>query len=126
MKRVYVIRKSDGAQVYDYDGEALPLDLFPSDEFDHIEIEVADPAATPVERPRQVWTKPVFLRRMNREERIATRAKVPTDPNVEDFMALLEQADEIANDDPDLIDGLNYLTYLGVLAAGRIDEILYG
>lgn len=65
-----------------------------------------------------------FLRRFTLSERIAIRTKAKTDPIVEDFMDLLELSQVIGINDTDTINGLNYLSLLGILSTERIQEIL--
>ena len=126
MKRVFIFRRSDDQQVYDYGGPLVEMSLFPFDEYYYSEIDVPDPAEPPVIRERKVWEKLDFLRRISQDERIAVRARRMTDPFVDDFMALLDVAATCANDDPDLLSGMNYLTQLGIITPARLDQILYG
>lgn len=70
-----------------------------------------------------ILTPLAFLRRFTTQERKAIRKS--TDGNVEDFLYLLERVSgEVDLDDPDTISGLTYLTAIGLLAAGRKEEIL--
>jgi len=75
------------------------------------------------EIPREIQlTKLQFLRRFTTAERIAIRAS--TNPVIVDFMQLLDLAQDVRLDDPDTIQGVNYLEGLNLLAAGRAAEIL--
>lgn len=65
-----------------------------------------------------------FLKRFTQDERIAARDLARTDARIEDFMHLLDRAEEVRSDDPDTLGGLARLTELGVLAEGRMAEIL--
>lgn len=72
------------------------------------------------------WTVYEFLKRLTTTERVAIRTLAKTNPNVEDFMDLLNQSGDVVRANPDVAMGLNYLTSLGTLAPGRTAEILNG
>jgi hypothetical protein len=74
----------------------------------------------------KVWTILEFKRRMTQTERVTVRTLAKTEPVIEDFMDLLDAATEVRSDDPDLAAGLNMLESVGVLTAGRTNEILNG
>ena len=67
-------------------------------------------------------TRLEFLTRFMASERIAIRAS--TDPNVIDFMELLNLATYIDVGDQNTIDGVNYLASQNLIAANRVSEIL--
>ena len=76
----------------------------------------------PVVTPR--LTQLAFLRRMTQAERIAFRQAAKVDPVMEDFMDLLDLAQDVDLKDPDVIAGLQAAEAAGLLAAGRAAEIL--
>lgn len=70
------------------------------------------------------WTAYQFLLRFTSEERAAFRAAALTDPNVADFQQLAQAAQEVINNDPMTIAGMNYLVSVGLLTETRKNEIL--
>lgn len=70
----------------------------------------------------QILTKLDFLTRFTSVERINIRASI--DPIIVDFMALLNLADNISLADQNTINGLSYLSYIGLLTPERVTEIL--
>lgn len=88
-----------------------------------------DPNATPrfTGSPRtytQRWTAYQFLLRFTAAERAAFRAAALTDANVADFQQLAQAAQEVVNDDPMTVAGMNYLVSVGLLTEQRKQEIL--
>lgn len=73
---------------------------------------------------RKSWTAYQFLLRFTPQERAAYRAAAQTDEMVADFLNLATAAQEIINDDPMTIAGMNYLVSVGLLTQARRDEIL--
>ena len=67
-------------------------------------------------------TKLQFLRRFTTAERIAIRAS--TNPVIVDFMSLLGLALDVRLDDPDTVQGVEYLESLNLIGEGRAAEIL--
>lgn len=67
-------------------------------------------------------TKLAYLRRFTQAERIAVNGSA--DPIVQDFMTMLNMAEEIVLIDPDTVAGTNYLEQLGLIGEGRAAEIL--
>lgn len=76
------------------------------------------------EELRISWTAYQFLLRFTANERAAFRAAALTDPNVADFQQLAQAAQEVINDDPMTIAGMNYLVSVGLLTEARKNEIL--
>lgn len=62
-----------------------------------------------------------FLSRFTTAERIAIRDRAKTDPIVEDFLDLMQQADYVSL--PVAMPGLNYLASVGVLTIQRVAAI---
>ncbi len=94
---------------------ACPDDILPGDTY-------ANGTFTRAPRPPVPLDPVDFLRRFTAQERIAARAS--NDPYVIDFIALLARAPSIHLDDPDTVAGVGYLAQLGILTAGRAEEIL--
>lgn len=67
-------------------------------------------------------TRLEFLTRFTASERIAIRASA--DPNIIDFMELLNLATYVDVGDQTTIDGVNYLASQNLIAADRVAEIL--
>lgn len=63
-----------------------------------------------------------FLRRLTPEERIAARQS--SDPRIEDWLYLLQIAEEVRLDDPDVVAAVEYAEQIGLIAEGRAAEIL--
>lgn len=72
----------------------------------------------------QSWSAYQFLLRFTPEERALFRAAAVTDPNVADFQQLAQAAQEVVNDDPMTIAGMDYLTAIGLISQNRRNEIL--
>ena len=73
---------------------------------------------------RKSWTAYQFLLRFTPQERAAYRAAAQTDDLVADFLNLATAAQEIINDDPMTIAGMDYLVSIGILTSQRKAEIL--
>ena len=88
------------------------------------------PVDVPVYGGRRILTKLEFLRLMTQQERMQIRGfskgNSQTAPVIEDFMFLLEIAQEINLNDQELIAGLQQLEAGGLLGAGRAAIILKG
>lgn len=65
-----------------------------------------------------------FLRRFTLQERISIRIRSKLDPNIEDFMGMLDKADNVYNTDPDTVMALNYLVAIGEISELRKTQIL--
>jgi hypothetical protein len=84
------------------------------------EIERKGEPETP--QPVRVITHLKFLERFTQAERTAIRQS--TDPVVDDFMFMMEKAQNIDLDYPDTVQGMNYLEAQGLIAPGRAAEVL--
>jgi hypothetical protein len=71
-------------------------------------------------------TRLEFLRRFTGAERVTLRTVAKQNPALEDYMALLDAAQDVNTGDPDTIAGVQFLEAAGLLAAGRAGEILNG
>lgn len=70
----------------------------------------------------KLLTQLQFLRRFTVQERITIRAS--TDPVIQDFLHLVNLAQDINLADPDTIMGVGYLEQQGFIGEGRGAEIL--
>ena len=71
-----------------------------------------------------ILTKLEYLRRFTSAERVAIRAAAKMEPVLEDYMSLLELAEEINTQDSDTIAAVQMLESVGLISAGRANEIL--
>lgn len=72
----------------------------------------------------RIMTKLEFLRKFTMQERINIREAAKTDPVIFDGMELLNLASSVDRQDVDVIRLLTYFTDIGILAAGRKEEIV--
>lgn len=124
-----VLRKSDGVQVYTYQTESDPIE-WAGMEFvthDHLLVVPVNPDGS-IEGSvtGRVMTKLEFLRRFTQDERVAIRTLAKTNVVLEDYMAMIDLAQEIDTSDPDTQAGVQMLETVGLIAAGRANEVLYG
>lgn len=125
MKTYIVTRKADGAEVYRY-SHTEPVEWVGMEFATHDHTEEAQPPAPPAAPGWEVLDVIDYLKLITPAERIAIRDRARTDPIVEDIVDLQRNTDRIRSDDPDLLNALDYLTAIGILAAGRKQEILNG
>jgi hypothetical protein len=98
-------------------------DLNPAPEYDGQGFfRVADPDPEPV--PVRWIHKAIYIRRFTADERRAIQAARPSDPILADLLYVLESAENVFLDDPDLVNGLGYLVAQGHLGAERPAQIL--
>ena len=76
----------------------------------------------PAPEPEKTYTQLAFMRRFTQQERIGIRAS--EDAIVQDFLALLQVAQDVSNEDPDTIGAVQYMESLGLIATGRASEVL--
>ena len=125
MTTYIVTRKSDGAEVYRYGAEA-PIEWVGFEFATHDHVQAPDPVEPQAPAAVYEWPRLDFLRRFTPAERIAIRTERVTDPILNDFFSLLEQAITVHSNDPDTQAGMGYLVQIGKLTAARRDEILGG
>ncbi len=75
---------------------------------------------------RVSWSRYDFLKRIPTPKRIGIRVAAKNNPIVEDFVSLLDSANEVLSDDPDMIVGLDYLVSIGLLDAADKECIING
>ncbi len=75
---------------------------------------------------RRILTKLEFLQLFTQTERIAIKQAAGVSPQLDDYLYLLELADEVNLDSANTQTGVNTLGLAGILAAGRAGEILNG
>lgn len=119
MSNYVVERRDTGEVVYAYGADvAVEWPQYPFAEFNHIlQKDVV------VIHERNV-TKLEYLRRFTQAERIAIRAAATNSPELADYLAMLDLAQDINLDDLDTIAALAMLEAVGLLAAGRAAEIV--
>lgn len=121
-----VTRQSDQVEVYRYNADA-PIEWNGMEYATHDHIEVAEPVPDQPAAPTgRTMTRLEFLRRFTGEERITLRTVAKQNPALEDYMALLDAAQDVNTGDADTIAGVQFLEAAGLLAAGRAAEILNG
>jgi len=119
-----VTRKSDGAEVIRYSAAmAQEVNGFDLIDYDHVEYFPDEPVPVPTSR---ILTKLEYLRRFTTEERVAIREASKTNPVLEDYLAMMELAEEIDTGDADTIAAVNMLEQVGLIGAGRASEVLNG
>lgn len=125
---IYIVTdKATGAEIYRYASEA-PIEWsgMGFDTHDHVElVEVVD-GISDAQIVRTVWTQTQWKRRFTQAERLAIREAATQSPVLADYMDLMNGADEIANDDPDVIKAMGLLEQHVLIAEGRAQEILNG
>lgn len=125
MNEYIVTRKSDGTEVYRYQADS-PIEWSGMDFATHDHTMIA-PAADPVSLPvGAVYSKLAYLRRFTQIERIAIRSAAAQNMALADYLALLELAEEIDTGDADTVAAVMMLEQLGLISAGRANEVLYG
>lgn len=72
------------------------------------------------------YTSYEFLSRFTAAERASFRIAAQTDAVVADFAQLAGAAQEVLNNDPVTVAGMDYLVSVGLLTRARADEILGG
>lgn len=75
-------------------------------------------------KPNISFTRFEFLNRFTMAERIAIRSAAETDSIVFDINEQFNQAEEITLGNDQLVQGLGYLTMVGILTPERAEQIL--
>ena len=120
-----VVSKSDRRTVYAYSNDvACDFPEYPFADFDHIaEVAVNDDGSIDQAPARNV-TKLEYLRRFTQDERIAIRTTAASSPVLDDYLKMLELAQDINLDDPDTVAAVQMLEAVGLVGTGRTAEIL--
>ena len=115
-----VAHRETGEVVYAYTAET-PTEWpeYPFAAYNHV-LQIPEPVA-PVVR---IMTKREYLGRFTQAERVAIRAAASANPVLDDYLKLMELAQEINLDDPDTVAAVTLLEQVGLLAQGRGVEIL--
>ena len=109
-----------GEVAYAYGADvATDFPEYPFAQYNHIRQKEVE--AAPV--PRTI-TKLEYLRRFTTAERVAIRAAASANPVLDDYLKLMELAQEINLDDADTIAAVQMLEQSGLIAAGRAAEVL--
>lgn len=126
---IYIVTETaTGNEVYRYQADA-PI------EWNGMEFATHDHAEQPVVNEDgsiegqvigRVFTKLEYLRLFTSAERIAIRDAAKQSPELEDYLEMLKLSDEINTGDPDTIAAVTMLELVGLIAAGRAQEVLNG
>lgn len=120
-----VIRKTDRKTVYAYSNDiAVDFAEYPFADFDHVAEVVVREDQTIAPDPARTVTKLEYLRRFTQVERMTIREMAKTNPMLEDYLQMLELAQDIGLDDPDTVAAVQMLEQAGLVGAGRTVEIL--
>ena len=122
-----VTETASGMDVYRYQAnEPVPWEGMGFGTHTHTEI-VISPTETPApgKAPRTL-TKLEYLRRFTAEERITIRTVAKSNPTLEDYLALMELAEEVNIGDADTVAAVQLLEQAGLIGVGRAEEILNG
>lgn len=119
-----MIRKTDNVEVTRYSAAtAQEVNGFDLIDYDHTEYNPDDPVPVPTSR---VLTKLEYLRRFTTEERVTIREASKANPALEDYLAMMELAEEIDTGDADTIAAVTMLEQVGLIGVGRANEVLNG
>lgn len=120
MNTYVVQQRESGEVVHAYTADA-PTEFveYPFAQFNHI-LQKPEPPA-PAER---TITKVAYLRRFTSDERVGIRTAAKTNAVLEDYLSMMELAEEINLDDPDTIAAVQMLESAGLIAPGRAAEVL--
>ena len=124
MSNFKVTRKADGEEVIRYSAEmAQEVNGFDLIDYDHVEYFPDEPA---VVVPTTILTKLAYLRRFTTEERVMIREAAKVNPVLDDYLAMMELAEEINTGDADTVAAVNMLEQVGLIGSGRANEVLNG
>ena len=126
MTTYLVTRKDTGQEVYRYSADAPiewnGMEFATHDHTEYVEVtQYVPPVAT-----GRTMTRLEFLRRFTGAERVTLRTVAKTNAGLEDYMALLDAAQDVNTGDADTIAGVQFLEAAGLIGAGRAGEILHG
>lgn len=129
MPSYIVTRKSDGAEVYRYEAPA-PIEWVGMEfaTHNHSEAVAGGTPSVPIAvyGGRRVISKLEFLELFTSAERVAIRAARGQSSALDDYLYMLEMAEEVNLDSPNVRGGVAMLEQARILAAGRAQEILNG
>lgn len=109
-----------GEVAYAYTADvATDFPEYPFAKYNHIRQK--EEVAAPLQR---LITKLEYLRRFTTAERVAIRAAADANPVLDDYLKLMELAQEINLDDPDTVSAAQMLEQSGLIATGRAAEVL--
>lgn len=128
-----VTDKQTGDPVFQYqcDDGIGPIEWYGMEFSTHDHV-LAEPEPIPEASPvtvyggRRILTKLEFLRLFTMTERITMRAAAKESPVMEDYLQLMDLAQEMNLDDSDTIAGVQMMEQAGLLASGRAEEVLRG
>jgi hypothetical protein len=123
-----VIDKATGNEVYRYIADS-PIEWVGMEFATHDHVIVPDETVSnsqSIAPTPKILTKLEYLRRFTQEERIAIRQAAAHNAVLDDYLKLLELAQEVNLSDPDAVAAVQMLEAYGLLAPGRAAEILNG
>lgn len=127
MSEYIVTRKSDGEEVYRYNSDApIEWNGMGFSDHDHVAAPAINPDGSIEAKPVHIWSVVEYKRRFSQEERIAIRNAAGSSRELDDYLDLLKDAQDVRSDDPDVIRALTTLEAAGLIAPGRAQEILNG
>lgn len=117
----YIVYERDTWNVvYAYTADtATDFPEYPFRDFSHV---VKKPEI--VAPPERNVTKLEYLRRFTGQERVTIRQAAKENPVLEDYLAMLEIAQDINLDDPATQGGVQALEIAGLIGEGRAAEVL--
>ena len=112
-----VAHRETGEVVYAYTAET-PIEWpeYPFAAYNHV-LQIPEPVV-------RIMTKREYLGRFTQAERVAIRAAASANPVLDDYLKLMELAQEINLYDPDTVAAVQMLEQSGLIAAGRAAEVL--
>ncbi len=127
MAEYIVTRKSDGEEIYRYSADApTEWNGMEFSTHDHLPAPAINADGSIDAQSVRVWTVLEYKRRFTQDERIAIRYAAGQSQELDDYLELLKDAQEVRSDDPDILKALAALEAFGLLAQGRAQEILNG
>jgi len=125
MTTYIVTSRETGVEIYRYSHD-VPVE-WNGMEFathDHTPMVDVAPDGAIIGQSARILSKLEYLRRFTQAERIAIRQAAKQSEVLEDYLRLLELAEEINTGDPDTTAAVQMLEAAGLLASGRAAEVL--
>lgn len=125
MPTYVVTNKQTRAEAYRYSND-VPVE-WSGMEFathDHTPVAEIAPDGAIVGQSSRILTKLEYLRRFTQDERIAIRQAATQSPVLDDYLRLLDMAQEVNTGDPDTVAAVRMLEAVGLLSQGRAIEVL--
>lgn len=118
-----VVNKLSGAKIYEYSADSpIEWDGMNFTEFDHNVVIVE---STSMVAPK-IWTPHEFRRLFTTQEQENILVASKSNISLENYLKDLELAPFVRSDDPMVVNALPQFEALGLIGAGRAQEILNG